>query len=83
MTTGELGRRRTARASAPPWGVLLAVVGMLLGSWMLYGFGAGYFALALPNPLNVIAASVLFVGLVAALWRYATAPSGRSSDPPS
>ena len=52
------------------YGIVAAVV-LLVGVYLIYAFGAGYFGdFAVPTPLNFVVAPALFVGLVIMVFRF-------------
>jgi hypothetical protein len=49
----------------------VAGLALVFGTWLIYGFGAGYFGpLAVPTPLNFVVAPVMLLGLILVLWTF-------------
>jgi hypothetical protein len=52
---------------------LVAGLTLVVGTLLIYAFGAGYFGhFAVLTPLNFIVAPLLLLGLVLVLWRFVT-----------
>ena len=70
-----MGAVRTALRMLARLGV--AATALLVGAYVLYGFGAGYFwalGIGLPTPLNVVATVVLAAGLLWGVGRFLRRP---------
>ena len=53
--------------------LIVAACLLLVGTVLIYGFGAGYFGwFAVPAPLNFVVASALLLSLALVPWRFVT-----------